>query len=479
MKDDITETVSRKNKKKEISICGVCMDTLNISNRMPVECFACNFIACRCCYKRYITENNEIAKCMNCKKEWDYNIVCEKFERSFIDCAYKKHRENILYDQEMALMVTTQPYVEGLILQENIKMRLDDLYDKKCEYDKNYIRETEKIRFEGITKQSNEKRVFVRKCSYNECKGFLSSSWKCTLCKNWSCSKCHDVIGEAKDNHVCNPDILATTILLQSDTKSCPSCHMGITKIDGCNMMFCVECHTAFDWKTGKISTGVIHNPHYFEWRSKGGIIDREIGDIRCGRQVGNNEITMFRRVIENNNMDYSYSRTLIENIRRIIHIREVDLPRYNTNLVNDNIDLRAMFMRNLISEPEFRRTLQIRDKKTIKYKRCHNAISMFTDCATEIIYRMFDINSIQKKQMKTFITKHIDELHTLRSYTNDCLTNIWHTFKVQNHLEINDVFLYKTAEMIKKVVKQGKTGKSTESESTKNNEIVEKPMKS
>ena len=65
------------------------------------------------------------------------------------------------------------------------------------------------------------------------------------------------------------------------------------------NMMFYVECHTAFDWKTGKISTGVIHNPHYFEWRSKGGIIDREIGDIRCGRQVGNNETVLITKYIQ------------------------------------------------------------------------------------------------------------------------------------------------------------------------------------
>ena len=113
-----------KRVKKEIVTCVVCTDKINVSNRKPVQCHSCNFIACRCCYKRYILESNEIAKCMSCKKEWDYNLVCETFERTFVDKTYKKHLENIFFDKEMALMVSTVYLNNSNDFHEEIEMRL-------------------------------------------------------------------------------------------------------------------------------------------------------------------------------------------------------------------------------------------------------------------------------------------------------------------------------------------------------------------
>ena len=38
------------------------------------------------------------------------------------------------------------------------------------------------------------------------------------------------------------------------------------TVVRNCDQMYCMQCHTAWDWITQTIETGRIHNPHYYEW---------------------------------------------------------------------------------------------------------------------------------------------------------------------------------------------------------------------
>ena len=426
-----------KRVKKEIVTCVVCTDKINVSNRKAVQCHSCNFIACRCCYKRFILESNEIAKCMNCKKEWDYNLVCETFERTFVDTTYKKHLENIFFDKEMALMVSTQPHVERLLIQENMNKELELLHKDRIRYEAMYRMKIKEIRKEGCWEEVNIQNTFVHKCSFENCKGFLSSSWKCNICMNWSCNKCHDVVGKTKNDHICNPDLVATKLLLEKDTKPCPNCYMGITKIDGCNMMFCVECHVAFDWKTCRISTGAIHNPHYFEWRNKGGHVDRDIGDIRCGRGLDYDDVLPFKR----RSRDVISNLLFIEisdTIRGIIHTREINLPYYHTNMITDNLDLRIKFMRNFISEDFFRYSLQCRNKATEKKRSFYQILSMFVDCSTEIMYRIFDNEAIVDDQKENCIKEIFKELDSLRTYTNECLVKISNTYHSKRIYRIN-----------------------------------------
>ena len=48
-------------------------------------------------------------------------------------------------------------------------------------------------------------------------------------------------------------------------------CGTLIHKLEGCNQMFCTmkDCHTPFNWKTGLIINGPIHNPHYFDFMAQ------------------------------------------------------------------------------------------------------------------------------------------------------------------------------------------------------------------
>jgi hypothetical protein len=103
--------------KKNVPECVVCVESLNNSTRIAVECPYCNYVACKTCYKRYFTETFSNPHCINCRKEWD-KIMVDKFDRKFIDAKYKEFRENILIDRERGLMVATQPQVEHIILNE-------------------------------------------------------------------------------------------------------------------------------------------------------------------------------------------------------------------------------------------------------------------------------------------------------------------------------------------------------------------------
>ena len=74
-----------------------------------------------------------------------------------------------------------------------------------------------------------------------------------------------------------------TADLIKSTTKPCPKCGERISKIEGCDQMWCVTCHTAFSWRTGKIDTGRVHNPHFFEHVNENGQMIRNPGDQVCG----------------------------------------------------------------------------------------------------------------------------------------------------------------------------------------------------
>ena len=117
-----------------------------------------------------------------------------------------------------------------------------------------------------------KKREFKRKCGVEGCRGFLSSQWKCGLCATFTCPHCFDVLGKEKNcGHVCDPNNVESANMIKKETKNCPSCATPIFKIQGCDQMWCTQCHIAFSWRTGMRVNGVIHNPHFYQWQREGG----------------------------------------------------------------------------------------------------------------------------------------------------------------------------------------------------------------
>ena len=128
--------------------------------------------------------------------------------------------------------------------------------------------------------EKKEKKQFIMKCPGDDCRGFLSTKYKCDICKINVCPKCRAIKTE---DHECKKEDIESTELIKKETKGCPQCGIPIFKISGCDQMWCVECKVAFSWRTGKIETGNIHNPHYYQWRRNQGNAVRNPGDLVCG----------------------------------------------------------------------------------------------------------------------------------------------------------------------------------------------------
>mgnify|MGYP001436159448 CR=1 FL=1 len=188
--------------------------------------------------------------------------------------------------------------------------------------------------------------AFTKPCPYPECRGYVSSAWKCGLCERYSCSRCHEPKNGRDDpDHVCNEDTVATIALLANDTKPCPNpaCLTPITKLSGCDQMWCPTCHWAFSWRTGTRvrAGGVIHNPHFFEHQRSlnNGEIPRQPGDIPGGAMDPCGGVPTTRAI------DYA----LRSNMQRCCHDR---IEQATRNAVNDpnNHELRRLLLveRNL-----------------------------------------------------------------------------------------------------------------------------------
>ena len=420
--------------------CDICIEKYNKSYRLKLNCPYCDYSACRKCCETWLL-NETVPRCLNsqCGKELSRQYVASTFTKSFMNGDYKKHRETVLFDQERALLPATQPIVENIINREKIDTEIRRIEDEELRaiYARIAALRSDRNRLSNVaqTNAVSERSTFIKACPDSDCRGFLSSQWKCGLCEKWACSDCHEIKGMSRDcEHICNPDNVATAALLAMDTKSCPSCGAGIHKLEGCDQMFCTMCNTGFSWRTGRIETN-IHNPHYFEWlRRTGGEVPRNPNEIRCGHEITNT----FTRILVSSMRSSGIHADTINKVTRIcesiIHFRYVELVRFPADRVLNNQDLRIDYLRNKISEENFKIQIQRLDKKHQKNREIHNIFTILNNTVTDILYRFesevrsanFYARSIEEKQSTIDILNEIDRI---REYVNECLLEISKTY--------------------------------------------------
>lgn len=412
-----------------MSCCNICTEDFTKKNPC-VTCPQCEIGACRECCGRYILDQR-IGKCMNnnCKIEWTRQFMAKTFSKQWMSKEWKNMRENVLFDREKALLPATQPIVAERLQQDLIIDEIRELDNLMKELKHRRFTLELKLNHGTSTAPRQKTNNFVRACPGEDCRGYLDIRWKCGLCNKQACKECHQIVDNAS-THECNPDDVATAKLLDADTKPCPKCSTGIFKIAGCDQMWCTQCHTAFDWKTGNIESN-IHNPHYFEYlrRTNGAGAPRNQGDhYVCGETITNG----LARSIWLQLQHFGRERELISRtIETTLHLRDVELRKYRTDQAENNLELRIEYLRGKITEETFKVKVQRANKAFDKKREIFQVADLLQRTITEILLRMnrdlriFLPEDITKEQANQYIS----EINGIVDYVNECLHDISNTY--------------------------------------------------
>lgn len=266
----------KKNTKLKKS-CQICCETFTSKLRNSIKCNNCNNSVCLQCFKKFLLTDGSEQVCMCCKVDLNTEFIFMHTPKVFQRMLMTKI-SNLEFIREKAMLKSTQEEMELQYKRDFLKsrerfMKQMKKHLKKFEGDRevetfmnNTSKELGEVTIE-INKKEQNSAVY---CPITDCEGLIKKD-ECSHCKNKICKKCQTK--KEGSNHECNKDILETLKLIHKDTKSCPRCSIPIFRIDGCDQMFCVKCKTPFSWRSGEIITGVIHNPHYFEWMRGRGVL--------------------------------------------------------------------------------------------------------------------------------------------------------------------------------------------------------------
>lgn len=280
-----------KNQVVEPELCVVCSDRFTAIIRKKTTCSFCKASTCSKCVEHYLLTRHEDAHCLHCRVNYNDTSLHEICTKTYLQQTYFKHRQEVLVNRERANLPPLQEAAqrekaarevqaqinvvnaEMLELKRERSKALEQYHHVYVDYYRNLnthpdrlaemnrliarsddLRRRIRQKQEDIhairwpqqvvqqaqqaqqeEKKEEEKKRFVRRCTRPDCKGFLSTAWKCGMCEWYSCSKCFAVKGEKHDTpHECKKEDVETADLIRKDCKPCPKCGEFIEKSSGC-----------------------------------------------------------------------------------------------------------------------------------------------------------------------------------------------------------------------------------------------------
>ncbi len=383
-----------------------------------------------------------------CRLGWSDDFLSETMTKAWLLNDYKKHREKILIDLERVRLPETQEdagryirakaFVEPISKQiQDLRKQLDSLPEQArlnlayrnyyslnrnrpeyqtmmeeiktasdalkqvqrplisqirnlttTEYNRNKLLVdafgVQRVRGPRTAEQPRNAWTFVMKCPVTGCEGFVGMNWKCGLCEKEVCKECREQkVGE--EEHACDPEKILTAQAIQKEAKPCPKCAAQISKIDGCDQMWCTQCQTAFSWRTGEIEQSRVHNPHYFEW------MRRNAGGAPAPPAPENVECLQPNEIIDH---VIHYNRTNTEllnwcrNLRHFQFILRGEQRHLERNVTNDKKkhDLRVQKLAGEIDDGKWKVALQRIEKAQKKTQRVIEVLQLYCQAGIDIL---------------------------------------------------------------------------------------------
>ena len=288
----VTTSETPSEPKEILPIIGECLICVNdMTKNDIISCEMCKNSSCKDCFKRFILDNELKSKCMHCNAKISREFIIQNLDVDWLKNEYTEFRKKHLFNVEKGKFPTTQPAANIYMKAKEIiiKLPFDPVSGEFKGNIHNYNKFTAQLHafhdamlcitdyglgwedhdFEsGLKKESKSLKKTI-KCPYSNCAGIIPISedteLMCAMCYGTVCSKCQEATHGSSD-HKCNADTVKTINDLRENTRSCPTCAALIFKIEGCDQMFCTQCHTTFSWNTARIERGFQHNPHYLDW---------------------------------------------------------------------------------------------------------------------------------------------------------------------------------------------------------------------
>ena len=240
---------------------------------------------------------------------------------------------------------------------------------------------------------------------------------------------------------------------LKRDTKKCPKCATRIHKINGCDQMWCTQCHIAFKWSSGAIVTnGIVHNPHFVAYQkelARQGKMPatRAVGDVPCGGLPYHGQfyaavISRFapggadrgRRRPLPSTRDRSGDdlwAQLYDLHRNATHLQHVIVRhmRQEVQNIDNNRDIRIQFILGNIEEKKLssmviRRALT-KEKKTAML----HIYELMNTIITENVNMIWHGRVLKKDEHRELCVESIKKCHRIRIYANEELKKVSVTY--------------------------------------------------
>ena len=358
--------------------------------------------------------------CMSCRTAWGKRFLVQHLPKSFLTGDWVRRRQQILFERERARFPATVELIarekrieEILNTMNRLRMRLRNLQREYWALQNNTTSDR---------RQQTETK-YERGCPAPDCRGFLEKeSGKCGICESTVCLECNTVKSE-EGEHTCKDEDISVWKEISSNTRPCPNCHVRIFKVSGCNQMWCPQCQTAFDWCSGIIVTGTIHNPHYYEWlfRNRGAENDNH-GEAQqqqqqCVEERGLPPLNALRRLYYPDNATAEFWYSLH---RLLVHIEIIEIPKFASNMDQDTtLDIRKRYLSQEINDANFMVALQQREKKRHRECEIRRVLEMFRNVGGDLVRTLVNERDFQNSRQTS------DTAKNLIAYVNESMRKI------------------------------------------------------